>query len=109
MPAAVVTVTSTVPAAAARGLMTTILVFVSLTMVAAVVPKSTAVAFASARPVIVTVVPPAVGPARWSDGTHCRAGRGASRKERDRRGLVAAVVVRRFAPGGVGKVTGSWR
>ena len=61
MPAGVVTVTSTVPVPA--GL--TAVIVVSLTtvrFVAAVVPKSTAVAPVNPVPVIVTRVPPVVGP-----------------------------------------------
>jgi hypothetical protein len=50
---------------------TTISVFVSLTMVAPIVPKSTAVAFASARPVMVTVVPPAVDPVAEATALTC--------------------------------------
>ena len=61
VPPAVVTVTSTVPAVPA-GLVAVICVAVSLTIVAGVVPNSTAVAPVRFVPVIVTVVPPAVGP-----------------------------------------------
>ena len=60
VPAAVVTVTSTVPVPA--GLVATICVAVSLVIVAATPPKFTAVADARPVPVIVTVVPPAAGP-----------------------------------------------
>ncbi len=61
MPAGVVTVTSTVPVPA--GLSAVIVVsFTTVTFVAAVVPKSTAVAPVKSVPVIVTSVPPAVGP-----------------------------------------------
>ena len=63
MPPAVTTVTSTVPAVPA-GLVTTICVAVSLTIVRRwLVPNITAVALARFVPVIVTVVPPAAGPA----------------------------------------------
>ena len=62
MPPAVVTVTFTVPAVPA-GSVTTICVAESLTIVPAMPPKSTAVALARFVPVIVTVVPPASGPA----------------------------------------------
>jgi hypothetical protein len=63
VPAAVVTVTSTVPADPA-GLVTTICEPLSLTMVVPVVPKYTVAVLAVPRfvPVIVTVVPPAVLP-----------------------------------------------
>ena len=105
VPSAVVTVTSTLPAVSAGGLMTTMVLFVSLTMVAAVLPKSTAVAFSSPAPVIVTVWPPAMSPFAGATAAHRRRGRG-QQEGSDRRGLVAAVLVRRFAPGGVGKVTG---
>ena len=53
--------TSTVPARS-TGLVATICVAESLVIVAAVLPKSTAVAFARFVPVIVTEVPPVVGP-----------------------------------------------
>ncbi len=59
-PVAVTTVTSTVPVPA--GAMATISVAVSLTIVALLVPKSTAVAPARLAPLIVTDVPPEVGP-----------------------------------------------
>ena len=62
VPPTVTTVTSTVPAVPA-GLVATIPVPESLVIVAAVLPKSTAVALARFVPVIVTVVPPAKGPA----------------------------------------------
>ena len=62
MPAAVVTVMSTVPAAVAAGLCATICVAVSLVMAAARAPKSTAVALARFVPTIVTGVPPLRGP-----------------------------------------------
>ncbi len=61
MPPAVVTVMSTVPADSV-GLVTTIWVAESLTIVPAVLPKSTAEALARLAPQIVTVVPPATGP-----------------------------------------------
>ena len=61
MPAGVVTVTSTVPVPA--GLLAVIVVsFTTVRFVAAVVPNSTAVAPVKPVPVIVTGVPPAVGP-----------------------------------------------
>ena len=61
MPAGVVTVTSTVPVPA--GLSAVIVVsLTTVTFVAAVVPKSTAVAPVKLVPVIVTRVPPAAGP-----------------------------------------------
>ncbi len=61
MPNGVVTVTSTVPVPA--GLSAVIEVsLTTLTFVAAVVPKSTAVAPVNPVPVIVTRVPPAVEP-----------------------------------------------
>ena len=63
MPAGVVTVTSTMPVPA--GLSAVIVVsLTTVTSVAAVVPKSTAVAPVKPVPVIVTNVPPASG--RWS-------------------------------------------
>ena len=62
VPPGVTTVTLTVPACAA-GLVTTIWVAVSLTIVAAVDPNFTAVALARPVPVITTDVPPAIGPA----------------------------------------------
>ena len=57
-----VTVTSTVPAASA-GLVAVISVAETITWVAAIVPKSTAVAVLKPVPMIVTEVPPAIGPA----------------------------------------------
>ena len=61
MPAGVITVTSTVPVPA--GLSAVIVVaLTTVTPVAAVVPKSTAVAPVKPVPVIVTKVPPAAGP-----------------------------------------------
>ena len=61
MPPGVVTVTSTMPVPA--GLSAVILVaLTTVTSVAAVVPKSTAVAPVKPVPVIVTDVPPATGP-----------------------------------------------
>ncbi len=61
VPAGVVTVTSTVPVPA--GLSAVIVVsLTTVTFVAGVVPKSTAVAPVKPVPVIVTSVPPAVGP-----------------------------------------------
>ena len=61
VPAGVVTVTSAVPVPA--GLVAVIEVsLTTVTFVAAVVPKSTAVAPVNPVPVIVTVVPPASGP-----------------------------------------------
>ena len=61
VPNGVVTVTSMAPDPA--GLVTTICVAVSLTIVPGRPPKATAVAPARSVPVIVTLVPPAVGPA----------------------------------------------
>ena len=61
VPPAVVTVTSRVPAPAA-GLVTVMLVAVSLVITEVAVPNFTEVALARLAPVIVTVVPPAVGP-----------------------------------------------
>ena len=61
VPPVVTTVTSALPAVPA-GLVTTIWVAVSLTIVAAVAPNFTAVALARPVPVIVTVVLPAAGP-----------------------------------------------
>ena len=60
--AAVATVTSTAPALVPEGLVATIWVAVSLTIVADTVPNFTAVALARFVPTIVTNVPPAVGP-----------------------------------------------
>ena len=65
VPPAVVTVTFTTPlpnAAVNAGLVAVIAVAVSLVIVAATPPKSTAVAPARSVPVIVTDVPPLVGP-----------------------------------------------
>jgi hypothetical protein len=64
VPPAVVTVTSTVPAAPA-GLVATICVPVSLVIVAVALPNFTVAVADVPRfaPLIVTVVPPAVGPA----------------------------------------------
>ena len=62
VPPGVVTVTSTAPVPAGS----TAVIVVALTtvkLVAAVVPKSTAVAPVKSVPVIVTIVPPAGGPA----------------------------------------------
>ena len=61
MPSALVTVTATAPADSA-GAVTTIWLAVSLTMVAAVLPKLTEVALARSAPLIVTVVPAVKGP-----------------------------------------------
>ena len=60
VPPAVVTVTSIVPAPA--GLRTTTWVAVSLTILAAVLPKCTDAAFARYVPLMVTIVPPVAGP-----------------------------------------------
>jgi hypothetical protein len=61
VPAGVVTVTSTVPVPI--GLTAVIVVsFTTVTSVAGVVPKSTALAPVNAVPVIVTIVPPKFGP-----------------------------------------------
>ena len=61
MPAGVVTVTPTIPLPA--GLSAVIVVsLTTVTFVAGVVPKSTAVAPVKPAPVIVTNVPPVVGP-----------------------------------------------
>ena len=61
VPPGVVTVTSAVPVPA--GLIATISLAVSLTIAAGLLPKSTAVAFARFAPMIVSDVPPVVGPA----------------------------------------------
>ena len=62
MPPGVTTVTSTTPAAPA-GLVAVIWVSeLTVKLLAATVPKSTAVAPVKPVPVIVTVVPPAAGP-----------------------------------------------
>ncbi len=61
VPPGVVTVTSTVPVPA--GEVTVMESAVSAVTVPAVVPKSTAVAFARLVPVTVTLVPPPSGPA----------------------------------------------
>ena len=67
MPPGPVTVTSTVPAASA-GLVAVISVAETMTtLVAATVPKSTAVAVLKPVPVIVTAVPPADRPCRGTD------------------------------------------
>ncbi len=60
VPPAVVTVTSTVPVPA--GEVTVMEAAVSAVTAPAVVPKSTAVAFARLVPVTVTLVPPPAGP-----------------------------------------------
>ena len=61
VPAGVVTVTSTIPVP--EGLLAVISVpLTTVTLVAAVLPKSTAVAPVNAEPVMVTKVPPPVGP-----------------------------------------------
>jgi hypothetical protein len=62
VPAGVVTVTLTAPVASAAGLVTVILVALSEEMVAAALPKWTAVAPARLVPLMVTVVPPVSGP-----------------------------------------------
>jgi hypothetical protein len=62
VPPTVVTVTSTVPAEPA-GVVATIWVEVLLVIVAALAPNLTALAPARLVPVIVMLVPPAVGPA----------------------------------------------
>ena len=61
MPPGVTTVTSTV-AGVSDGAVTTIWVAELLTIVAATLPKFTAVAVDKSVPVMVTVVPPVVGP-----------------------------------------------
>ena len=61
MPPAVTTVTSTAPVVPA-GLVTVICVAVSLVIVPAVWPNFTAVAPDKFEPLMVTLVPPAVGP-----------------------------------------------
>ena len=61
VPPGVVTMTSTVPAAWA-GLVTTIWVLVLEMIVAATPPKVTLVTQSKAVPVMVTVVPPVLGP-----------------------------------------------
>ena len=74
VPAGVVTVTSTVPVPA--GLSAVIVVsLTTVTFVAAVVPKSTAVAPVKPVPVIVTKVPPAVGTAGRVQARDIQAGR----------------------------------
>ncbi len=60
VPPAVTTVTSTIPVPA--GLVATICVAVSPVIVAVTLPNCTAVAPAKLVPLIVTAVPPAVGP-----------------------------------------------
>ena len=60
-PFGVVTVTFTVPAPGGETAVTDVLEF-TVKLLAAVPPKSTALACPSCTPVIVTVVPPVVGP-----------------------------------------------
>jgi hypothetical protein len=55
-------VTSTVPALPAGEVAVTVVAFTSVTLVAAFAPNSTAVAPVRFVPLIVTVVPPPVGP-----------------------------------------------
>ena len=63
MPPGVVTVTSTVPAVTAGAVAVIELALLTVYEVAAVVPNFTVVAPLMLIPVMVTVVPPAVGPA----------------------------------------------
>jgi hypothetical protein len=62
VPPGVVTVTSTVPGLPAGEVAVTVVAFTAVTLVAAFAPKWTAVAPVRFVPVIVTVVPPPVGP-----------------------------------------------
>ena len=62
VPPGVVTVTSTVPALPAGAVAVTCEALTTVTLVATFEPNSTAVAPVRLVPVIVTVVPPAVGP-----------------------------------------------
>ena len=105
MPSGVVTVMSTVPVPA--GLVAVILVaLATVKLVAGVEPKSTALVPWKLLPLIVTVVPPTAGPLAGAT-VLIRGGRHRGQQQGcDRRGLVAAVVVGRFAPGCVGMVTG---
>ena len=61
MPPAVVTVTSTVPAPAGEVAVMEVALF-TVKLVAAVAPNFTAVAAVKPVPVMLTIVPPAVGP-----------------------------------------------
>ena len=63
VPPGVVTVTSTVPAKPAMAVAVTLVALLTLKLVALVDPNLTAVAPVKLVPVIVTMVPPAVGPA----------------------------------------------
>ena len=63
MPPGVVTVMSTVPAEPAGAVAVIWVALLTVTLVALVVPNLTAVAPVKLVPVIVTLVPPAVGPA----------------------------------------------
>ncbi len=63
VPPAVVTVTSTVPAVPAGAVAVRLVALLTITPAALVVPNLTAVALVKLVPVIVTLVPPAVGPA----------------------------------------------
>jgi hypothetical protein len=62
VPPGVVTVTSTVPAEPAGEVAVTLVSLATVNDVAAVLPKLTAVAPVNPLPVIVTAVPPAIGP-----------------------------------------------
>ena len=61
-PPAVVTVISTVPALSAGAVAVMLVALVTVKLGAFVVPKLTAVALVKPVPVIVTLVPPALGP-----------------------------------------------
>ena len=63
MPPGVVTVTSTIPAITAGAIAVIVVALTTTNEVAAVTPKDTAVAPVRAVPVIVMLVPPAIGPA----------------------------------------------
>ena len=62
VPPVVVTVTSTVPAVPAGAVAVMLVALLTVNAVAAVPPKLTALAPVRLVPVIVTMVPPAVGP-----------------------------------------------
>ena len=106
VPLGVVTVTSTVPAVPAGAVAVIWVALLTATLVAAVEPKATPVAPVKLVPVIVTEVPPAVGP---EDGLTCvTAGAGGSTvavpcavapgpadvTDRDGRGVTAGARVR---------------
>jgi hypothetical protein len=63
VPPGVATVTSTVPASPAGEVAVTLVSLTTVNEVAAVLPKLTAVAPVNPLPVMVTTVPPAIGPA----------------------------------------------